>query len=219
MSLKKLAPLLPIALGFSFVSPVYASGNSGSILELLNPDELNGTLTLNDIPSGQTFTLTGFNSTGFPDDDWQDFTVTLGVSGSNVTVNFASPGNTLNNGSYAATYNLDLPTGYTFTGTTLTVTNPSPPVNFSASTSSGSTGNTITGVISTLTVSTTTNDFGLNEGFTSNYQAVPWETDVLPLVGATALFAGAVWWKRRRGAEALDLSEATPDSEQMTDIR
>ncbi|MEB3189576.1 MAG: hypothetical protein VKL42_04450 [Snowella sp.] len=38
-------------------------------------------------------------------------------------------------------------------------------------------------------------------------QPVPWETDVLPLVGATLLFGGGVWWKRRRAAASqLDLT-------------
>ncbi len=41
-------------------------------------------------------------------------------------------------------------------------------------------------------------------------EAVTWETDVLPLVGATILFGGGMWWKRRRAASQIDLT-ATPD--------
>lgn len=41
-------------------------------------------------------------------------------------------------------------------------------------------------------------------------QAVPWETDVLPLVGATILFGGGMWWKRRRQASQIALAP-TPD--------
>ncbi len=36
---------------------------------------------------------------------------------------------------------------------------------------------------------------------------VPWETDVLPLVGATILFGGGMWWKRRRGASQIDVAD------------
>lgn len=41
---------------------------------------------------------------------------------------------------------------------------------------------------------------------TYDAQAVPWETDVAPLVGATILFGGAMWWKRRRAASQIDLT-------------
>ncbi|MFN5513922.1 MAG: hypothetical protein ACK5CA_04015 [Cyanobacteriota bacterium] len=225
MSLEKLAPLLPIILGLGFISPVYASSQTGALFQLLSGGDLNSTGLEFTNPQG-TFSLTSFTSTyngtllnSTSDNNWLEFDVTLAVSGSNVTVEFEAQSSTvLNTGSYVATYNLDLPPDYTFTGTTFTVTNPTSPTNFSASTSSGSTGNTITGVTSTLSV-TSQNTFSTDQGFTSNYQAVPLETDALPLVGVTALFAGAVWWKRRRGAEALDLSKATPDPEQMTDIR
>ncbi|MBJ7901193.1 MAG: hypothetical protein GC158_15025 [Cyanobacteria bacterium RI_101] len=58
-------------------------------------------------------------------------------------------------------------------------------------------------------------------GFSQTFdaQTVPWETDVLPLAAGTIIFGGAVWWKSRRGAKALDLGEGTTDSEQISDDR
>jgi hypothetical protein len=52
-----------------------------------------------------------------------------------------------------------------------------------------------------------------NLGGTFDAQEVPWETDVLPLVGATLLFGGGMWWKRRRGASQLDLTGQGPEQE------
>jgi hypothetical protein len=45
-------------------------------------------------------------------------------------------------------------------------------------------------------------------------QAVPFESDVLPLVGATILFGGGMWWKRRRGTGQLDLTGQRVEKEQ-----
>jgi len=46
----------------------------------------------------------------------------------------------------------------------------------------------------------------------SGIEAVPFESDVLPLVGATILFGGGMWWKRRRGSVSLELENSSPDN-------
>ena len=51
------------------------------------------------------------------------------------------------------------------------------------------------------------------EGFEQTIQAVPFESDVLPLLGATILFGGGMWWKRRRGAGQIDLTAPGSDQE------
>jgi hypothetical protein len=57
-----------------------------------------------------------------------------------------------------------------------------------------------------------------DRGLTANIQAtatpIPFETDVLPFAGATALFAGGVWWKRRRG-QGVAVDSSVEDSEVM----
>ncbi|MBJ7901262.1 MAG: hypothetical protein GC158_15375 [Cyanobacteria bacterium RI_101] len=56
-----------------------------------------------------------------------------------------------------------------------------------------------------------------NVVITNSYQTVPWETDALPLVGATALFAGGVWWKQKRGKKTDISEQLSVSSEQSSD--
>jgi len=43
-------------------------------------------------------------------------------------------------------------------------------------------------------------------------EPVPFESDVLPLVGATILFGGAMWWKRKRAEKSLNEFNANEES-------